>query len=118
MHNLTNLQVLDTEYVKLRHVPGLEDLISLQELLADFQGLKDRLDVHKLMELQTVEIRRWGSQGLPCVLRLANVKSLTIWNCTGVAELAVSRICQGCRRCPLGFVEQIECFTEPYNPAV
>jgi Leucine-rich repeat (LRR) protein len=89
MHKLTNLQVLDIRYVKLRHVPGLTD----------------RLDLHKLMELQTVEIRGWGSQGLPCVLRLANVKSLTIWNCTGVAELAGLSNSSGLQALSVGFCD-------------
>ena len=105
MHKLTNLQILDIRYVKLGHVRGLDDLVSLQELLIDFQRLKDRLDLHKLMELQVVEIRGWGPQGLPCLLHLANLKSLTIWNCTGVAELAGLFNLSGLQALSVGFCD-------------
>jgi Leucine-rich repeat (LRR) protein len=59
-------------------IPGLSDVVGLEELEADSRGLEECHDLRKLTKLESVEVNGWDAEGLPCLADLVNLKSLEI----------------------------------------
>ncbi|KAG0560026.1 hypothetical protein KC19_10G148400 [Ceratodon purpureus] len=84
---LKNLRVLDLSGRRLQAVPGLDSLISLQKVDADFQEVLDRPNLRLLTKLQQLNIRGWSSTELREIANLAMLRRLDIGDCKGVDEL-------------------------------
>jgi Leucine-rich repeat (LRR) protein len=79
MCKLINLQRLHMDGCPLlKAIPGLSDLVALEALSVDSQGLHGCHDLCKLTKLESVTIRGWSAEGLPCLADLVNLKSLFI----------------------------------------
>ncbi|KAG0588953.1 hypothetical protein KC19_2G280800 [Ceratodon purpureus] len=84
---LKNLRVLALDGRRLQAVPGLDCLISLQKLEADFGEVLERPNLRQLTKLQELSIRGWSLAELRATDDLAMLHTLDIEDCNGVDDL-------------------------------
>ncbi|KAG0601530.1 hypothetical protein M758_11G119300 [Ceratodon purpureus] len=88
LSNLIHLGTLRLNYSPVSTLLGLGNAVSLRSISGiAFEAIEDYDDLHMLTELPTVAVRGWGSQGLPCLSTLPNLKELHIHECKGMEVL-------------------------------
>ncbi|KAG0627855.1 hypothetical protein M758_2G233100 [Ceratodon purpureus] len=87
LSKLKNLRVLDLGDRRLQAVPGLDCLISLQILNADFGEVLERPNLRQLPKLQKLKIRGCSLAELRATDDLAMLHTLVIGDCKGVDDL-------------------------------
>ena len=87
MHMLSHLQVLQLRECRVEAAPGLDSLVSLQVLEADFQWVQDRPSLKQLTKLQELKIRGWSAEEVGELDDMAMLETLEIHDCRGVDKL-------------------------------
>ncbi|KAG0611643.1 hypothetical protein M758_7G154700 [Ceratodon purpureus] len=87
MHKLRNLRVLCLNRCPLEAVVGLENLITLQDIEADFRYLEDRPSLGQLTKLRTLKIDGLESKGLEELDNLVMLQDLEIRWCYDLDKL-------------------------------
>ncbi|KAG0627859.1 hypothetical protein M758_2G233500 [Ceratodon purpureus] len=87
LSKLKNLRVLDLGDRRLQAVPGLDCLISLQILNADFGEVLERPNLRQLPKLQKLKIRGCSLAELRATDDLAMLHTLDVGDCKGVDDL-------------------------------
>ncbi|KAG0562531.1 hypothetical protein KC19_9G153800 [Ceratodon purpureus] len=87
LSKLENLLVLNLGGRRLQAVPGLDSLISLQIVDADFREVLDRPNLRQLTKLQELSICGWSSAELRATDDLAMLHTLDVKDCRGVDDL-------------------------------
>jgi Leucine-rich repeat (LRR) protein len=86
LSKLSNLRVLCLNG-KVKAVPGFESLVSLQDVEVDFREVVEWPSLRRLSKLQELGIRGWGLEGLSELDNLGMLRSLTIWDWSGVDKV-------------------------------
>ncbi|KAG0588935.1 hypothetical protein KC19_2G279700 [Ceratodon purpureus] len=87
LRKLKNLRVLDLRGRRLQAATGLDSLISLQRLVADFREVLERPNLRQLTMLQELSIRGCSLAELRATDNLAMLRTLDVWDCKGVDDL-------------------------------
>ncbi|KAG0588925.1 hypothetical protein KC19_2G278800 [Ceratodon purpureus] len=87
LSKLKNLRVLDLGDRRLQAVPGLDCLISLQILNADFREVLERPNLRQLPKLQKLVLRGCSLAELRATDDLAMLHTLDVGDCKGVDDL-------------------------------
>ena len=87
MRKLSHLQVLVLRRCRLEAAAGLDSLVSLQALDADFRWVQDRPSLKQLTKLQALEIRGWSAEELGELNDMVMLHTLEIGDCRGVDKL-------------------------------
>jgi Leucine-rich repeat (LRR) protein len=69
---------------KVKAVPGFESLVSLQDVEVDFREVVEWPSLRWLTKLQELQIRGWGLEGISELDNLGMLRSLRIWDGSGV----------------------------------
>ncbi|KAG0627870.1 hypothetical protein M758_2G234400 [Ceratodon purpureus] len=84
---LEDLRVLDLNGRRLQAAPGLDSLISLQKLVANFGEVLERPNLRQLTKLQELSINGWSLAELRATDDLALLRTLNVWDCKDVDDL-------------------------------
>ncbi|KAG0627844.1 hypothetical protein M758_2G232200 [Ceratodon purpureus] len=87
LSKLKNLRVLDLGDRRLQAVPGLDCLVSLQILNADFREVLERPNLLQLPKLQKLVLRGCSLAELRATDDLAMLHTLDVGDCKGVDDL-------------------------------
>ncbi|KAG0606318.1 hypothetical protein M758_9G131300 [Ceratodon purpureus] len=87
LRKLKHLRVLDLDGRRLQAAPGLDSLISLQKLVADFREVLDGPNLRQLTKLQELSIRGCSLAELRTTDDLAMLHTLNVEDCKGVDDL-------------------------------
>ncbi|KAG0588917.1 hypothetical protein KC19_2G278200 [Ceratodon purpureus] len=87
LSKLKNLRVLDLGDRRLQAVPGLDCLVSLQILNADFREVLERPNLRQLPKLQKLVLRGCSLAELRATDDLAMLHTLDVGDCKGVDDL-------------------------------
>ncbi|KAG0562697.1 hypothetical protein KC19_9G165600 [Ceratodon purpureus] len=87
LSKLKDLLVLDLGGRHLQAVPGLDSLIFLQKLAADFREVLYMPNLWQLTKLQELSIRGWSLAELRATDDLASLHTLNVKDCRGVDDL-------------------------------
>ena len=87
MRKLSHLQVLQLRGCPVEAAAGLDSLVSLQILEADFRWVQDRPSLKQLTRLVDLDICGWSAEELGELDDMAMLQNLEIGNCLGVEKL-------------------------------